>query len=147
MENMLVASVFRQRLGSLVLFFLLASGLVVGAADSHKPSQPADSSATKAVVKPWSRIVIIGASASSGFTESEPLGGPTTTQLRLNRYVDAALVSSHEPVRNFSSAMFFLQPESQGQSQSEKALQSNPSLVIALDFLFWFCYGDGSTDK
>jgi hypothetical protein len=40
-----------------------------------------------------------------------------------------------------------MQPEQQGQSQSERAAQSNPSLVVALDYLFWFCYGDGSTDK
>lgn len=138
----------RSRLRSLILFLLLASGLVVGAADSHEASQPADSHATKAAGKnPWSRIVIIGASASSGFTESEPLGGSITSQLRLNRYLDAALLTSHEPVRNFSSAMFFLQPEIQGQSQSERARQSNASLLVALDFLFWFCYGDGPTDK
>jgi hypothetical protein len=90
---------------------------------------------------------MIGASASAGFTESEPLGGPTTSQLRLNRYIDAAVVPSHEPVRNFSSAMFFMQPEAQGQSQSQRALQSKPTLIIALDFLFWFCYGDGPNDK
>jgi len=135
--------------GSVPLFVLLLSLITVSvcAADSQKPSKsekPAVPTNTKA---PWARIVMIGASASAGFTESEPLGGPTTLQLRLNRYLDAALVTSHEPVRNFSSAMFFMQPEGQGQTQSERALQSNPSLLIALDFLFWFCYGDGPTDK
>jgi hypothetical protein len=90
---------------------------------------------------------MIGASASAGFTESEPLGGPITPQLRLNRYIDAALLPSHDPVRNLSSAMFFMQPDAQGQSQSERALQSKPTMLVALDFLFWFCYGDGQTDK
>jgi len=90
---------------------------------------------------------MIGASASAGFNETEPFGGPTTSKLRLNRYLDAALQTSHEPVRNFSSAMFFMQPEGQGQSQSERALQANPSMLVALDYLFWFCYGDGATDK
>lgn len=90
---------------------------------------------------------MIGASASAGFTESEPFGGPITPQLRLSRYVDAALLAAHEPVRNLASAMFFMQPEGQGQSQSERALKSDPSLLVALDFLFWFCYGDGATDK
>jgi hypothetical protein len=139
-----------SRLRGIVPLFVLLSSLItvsVCAADSQKPSKsdkPAVPTITKA---PWSRIVMIGASASAGFTESEPLGGPTTLQLRLNRYLDAALVTSHEPVRNFSSAMFFMQPEGQGQTQSERALQSNPSLLVALDFLFWFCYGDGPTDK
>lgn len=106
------------------------------------------SSATNSSAKtPWSHIVMIGASASAGFTESEPFGGPITPQLRLSRYVDAALLAAHEPVRNLASAMFFMQPEGQGQSQSERALKSDPSLLVALDFLFWFCYGDGATDK
>ena len=148
---MWVSSFFRDRAGSisLALGLLLASEVFVDAADSHKSlaQSAASNTAISASKTPWSHIVMIGASASSGFTESEPLGGPTTSQLRLNRYVDAALLSSHEPARNLSSAMFFLQPESQGKSQSEKALQSNPSLVIALDFLFWFCYGDGPDDK
>jgi len=142
----------RARVG---VSFIVALSIILGfitlstpAADSQKESKSPKTAPTNATNKaPWSRIVMIGASASSGFTESEPLGGPTTSQLRLNRYIDAALLASHEPVRNFSSAMFFLQPEAQGQSQSERALQCNPSLLVGLDFLFWFCYGDGPTDR
>ncbi len=157
-KGMLAASVLRRQPGGnqsqrrqieRVLGLLLVCGLIgisVCAADSPKAAM-ASKSPERAEKAPWSRIVIIGASASAGFIESEPFGGPTTSKLRLNRYLDAALVASHEPVRNFASAMFFMQPEQQGQSQSERALQSNPSLVIALDYLFWFCYGDGSTDK
>src|SRR5262249_43218511 len=124
------------------LIFLVAILSVLGisvygaewqeAANARK--SPGVSAAEKA---PWSRIVMIGASASAGFIESEPFGGPTTSRLRLNRYLDAALQTSHEPVRNFSSAMFFMQPEGQGQSQSERAAQANPSLLVALDYLFW----------
>jgi hypothetical protein len=137
---------------SRALAFLLCIlwGLIsisVCAAESQKAAKTSKAGASAAEKAPWSRIVMIGASASAGFIESEPFGGPTTSKLRLNRYLDAALVASHEPVRNFSSAKFFMQPEGQGQSQSERALQSNPSLLVALDFLFWFCYGDGSTDK
>jgi hypothetical protein len=134
-------------LGFLVL--LLVSGFVgipVRAADSAKAASAGKSQGTNEKTL-WSRIVMIGASASAGFIESEPFGGPTTSKLRLNRYLDAALMATHEPVRNLASAMFFMQPEQQGQSQSERARQSNPSLVIALDFLFWYCYGDGPTDK
>ena len=136
-----------QNEGLLVLVLLLLTagftGVSVCAADSPKAAKTPEKTEKTA----WSRIVMIGASASAGFNESEPFGGPTTSRLRLNRYLDAALVPSHEPVRNFASAMFFMQPEQQGQSQSERALQSKPSLVIALDFLFWYCYGDGSTDR
>lgn len=139
------------RSGALILLLLPLLALVIArvlGSDSQPLARSAKASnANPSPKAPWSRIVMIGASASSGFTESEPLGGHTTSQLRLNRYLDAALLTSHEPVRNLSSAMFFMQPEAQGQSQAERALQANPTLVVALDFLFWFCYGDGATDN
>jgi len=42
--------------------------------------------------------------------------------------------------------MFFLHPEIEGRRQIGLALESKPTLVAGLDFLFWFCYGDGRTD-
>jgi hypothetical protein len=96
---------------------------------------------------PWERIVMIGASASAGFTASEPLGGPSTPQFRLSRYVDAALLVPHEPLQNLANTFFFLQPELMGRQQIEKTLQAKPTLVLGVDFLFWFCYGEGATDQ
>src|SRR5689334_20460429 len=141
---MLAASVLRKQTGCKpsqrqqarrilgLLLALLVTGFIgdsVCAADSQKAAIASKSPEIleKTEKSLWSRIVMIGASASAGFNESEPFGGPTTSRLRLNRYLDAALVGAHEPVRNFASAMFFMQPEQQGQSQSERALQSNPS--------------------
>lgn len=89
---------------------------------------------------------MIGASATAGFTASEPLGGTNTPWFILSRYVDAAVTVSHDPVRNFGSAFFFLQPQLIGQQQIARALTNNPTLVIGLDFPFWFCYGEGKTD-
>jgi len=89
---------------------------------------------------------MIGASATAGFTAAEPLGGTNTPWYALNRYVDAALTASHEPAQNFGSAFFFLQPRLIGQQQIARALTNNPTLVIGLDFPFWFCYGEGKTD-
>jgi hypothetical protein len=153
LASVLEKSAGRNRRQTRILAFLLLVIVCVGAipvwgADSQKSPKLSQSTANNSTTKtPWSHIVMIGASASAGFTESEPFGGPITPQLRLNRYIDAALLVSHEPVRNLSSAMFFMQPDAQGQSQSERALQSHPTLLVALDFLFWFCYGDGATDK
>jgi len=90
---------------------------------------------------------MVGASATAGFTESEPLGGPKTEQYRLSRYLDAALLVAHEPVQNLANAMFFIQPEAAGRYQIDQALHARPTLVIGIDFLFWFCYGEGPTDK
>lgn len=90
---------------------------------------------------------MIGASVSAGFTASEPLGGPSTPQFRLSRYVDAALLVAHEPVQNLANTFFFLQPELLGRQQVERTLESKPTLVLGVDFLFWFCYGEGATDE
>ena len=99
-----------------------------------------------AAESPWQRVVVIGASASAGFVLSEPFGGTHTARCRLNRYLDAAIATPHAPVKNLASALFFLNPESFGPLQVEAATNDRPSLVIGVDFLFWFCYGDGGSD-
>lgn len=96
---------------------------------------------------PWEGVVLIGASASAGFTASEPLGGHTTAQYRLSRYIDAAIIVHHPPARSFASTFFFMQPLEEGTREVEVALKTRPTLVLGADFLFWFCYGDGKTDE
>ena len=95
---------------------------------------------------PWKRVVMIGASVTSGFVASEPLGGTNTEMHRLSRYVEAALIAPHDPVKNLGSPFLFLQPEIVGPQQIEQALKEKPTLIIGVDFLFWFCYGAGKTD-
>jgi hypothetical protein len=97
--------------------------------------------------EPWRRIVMIGASATAGFTESELFGGPQTAQYKLSRYVEAALIGPHEPVRSLASTLLFLQPETEAQREIDLAKEAKPSMVIGVDFLFWFCYGEGRTDQ
>ena len=94
----------------------------------------------------WTRIVMVGASASAGFTFSEPFGGTNTLQCRLSPYLDAAVKVPHEPVKNLANALFFLQPEAAGQMEIEQALKLRPTLVVGVDFPFWFCYGEGTND-
>ena len=89
---------------------------------------------------------MIGASASAGFTVTEPFGGSNTLQCRLNYYLDAAIIAPHEPVKNLAHALFFLQPEAAGQMQVNQAIRTHPTLVVAVDFLFWFSYGRGTND-
>lgn len=92
------------------------------------------------------RVVVIGASASAGFTASEPLGGPKTPQYALDRYLDAALSTPHEQVRSFASTYLFLHPDPDAQRQVREAVAAKPTLVVGVDFLFWFCYGDATGD-
>src|SRR5262249_46708467 len=55
-------------------------------------------------------------------------------------------VAPHESARNLASALVFLQPEGGLRKQVDDALKAKPTLVLGLDFLFWFCYGEGTTD-
>jgi hypothetical protein len=100
----------------------------------------------RAADSPWQRVVVIGASASSGFVLSEPFGGTNTEKCKLSRYLDAAIAAPHEPLRNISTAMLFMRPEAIAAQEIEAITNTHPTLVIGVDFLFWFCYGDGRTD-
>lgn len=99
-----------------------------------------------AAESPWQRVVVIGASASAGFTMSEPFGGTNTDECQLSRYLDAAIKVPHAPVKNLANALLFLNPEAFGPLQVQAATNNHPTLVVGVDFLFWFCYGDGATD-
>src|SRR5207247_465117 len=135
----------------LTLLLLVLKGPIGVTGETEKPPAPASvrsaPSESAAAKPPWGRIVMVGASASAGFTESEPLGGPKTPQYRLSRYLDAALLAAHEPVQNLANSMFFIQPEAAGRYQIDQALKARPTLVVGIDFLFWFCYGEDPTDK
>src|SRR5262245_30244889 len=133
------------------VFTILLSGSFVQATELGEKTKEslatAASTGTVAPKSPWNRIVMVGASASAGFLQEEPLGGPKTDKYRLRHYLDAALLVPHKPVRSLANTLFFIQPEVEGKRQIELALEANPSLVLGLDFLFWFCYGDGRTDQ
>jgi|SRR5665213_1526951 len=102
--------------------------------------------AAVAADSPWQRIVMIGASASAGFVLSEPFGGTNTTKCKLNFYLDAAITAPHAPVKNLATSLMFMNPDAFAPMQVEAATNGNPTLVIAVDFLFWCCYGEGRTD-
>src|SRR5262249_34035492 len=57
------------------------------------------------------------------------------------RAIDVMLHRTPGTTRDFSTEMFFLAPDSTARSTVEKALALEPTLVIGIDFLFWFGYG------
>ena len=95
----------------------------------------------------FNRVVIVGASASAGYTASQSPNAPKVEQLRLNRYWDAALPAPHEPVKNLASILFFLSPERTASQQLAQAQALQPTLIAGPDFLFWFCYGTLDTNE
>ncbi len=92
------------------------------------------------------RVVVMGASASAGFTAASSPDGPTGDQLRLSRYVDAALLAPHEPVKSVADLLLFLSPERNARRQLDQAQAMQPSLLVGVDYLFWFCYGSPTTN-
>lgn len=79
----------------------------------------------------FDRILVIGASASAGFGQNQDLGVVTA----------AALGQKSSDVMNLASGGFFARPLRNGQRVMERAVEYDPTLVIAIDFPFWFAYG------
>ena len=104
--------------------------------------QDGPSLASSPTNSPWSRIVTIGASATAGMKDRDSVTDTNTALYRISRYLDAALLMPHEPVRNFGDPYFFLAPTPTGRRQIERTLKLEPSMVVGIDFLFWFCYGE-----
>jgi len=90
------------------------------------------------------RVVVIGASVSRGFTASQPFGGEKASRLRLDRYLDAALTAEHGPIVNDANHLLFQSAETEAKRQLARLQKRDPTVVVALDFLFWFLYGEPS---
>lgn len=125
------------------LFVLVCCGLrptAFGAeTGATKTTDPVESASAAPLLQ---RVVLIGASVSDGFLLASEVGAPTS----LSDVVEAALVAEHEPIRKSTSTMFFLSPLATGGKQVDFALSREPTLVLALDFLFWFGYGDVASE-
>ena len=93
------------------------------------------------------RVAVIGASASAGFgcvmrekreSDDYALGFRLIDMVRL-ACPELDIVST-----DMSSGFFFLSPIKNGATAAKRAADFKPDCVVALDFLFWYCYGDDS---
>jgi hypothetical protein len=111
------------RIGSATLTRFLASVFCVAAASTCSVHAQEKT--------PWTRIVIVGASVSDGFTASID----DDEDYALDRYLKAALLAPHEPVRNLANALFFMMPDASGSSQITQAMTNRPTLVVGIVLL------------
>jgi hypothetical protein len=143
-----------------LVLLALAGSLVVGcrpAETSHvEPPSPAPAVAPAAapvgVAAPptLDRVVTIGASATFGFgtrvvddTASPIRAAPTT----FAEVLDASIVRDRtEPVAGRGNLGFFGAPMRIGPVLVDEALAREPTLVVGIDFLFWFAYGMRAAD-
>jgi len=98
------------------------------------PAQPVDPA--------LERIAVVGASASAGWG----LRGEWGVSLSMEDFVEATLREPAQRVLGLGDGFFFMDPVMKGPKQIEKAAAIEPTLVVALDFLFWFGYGEVPDD-
>jgi len=95
------------------------------------------------------RVAVIGASASAGFgcvyreTRDD---GEYAASFRLIDMVKLACPELSLVTTDVSSGFFFLKPVANGAQAAKRAREFKPDCVLALDFLFWYCYGDDAPD-
>ena len=89
-------------------------------------------------------VVVLGASASAGFgvriTADHPSGTPVARELNLAAVLEVVL-PERTRLRSESTAFFFASPLETGKRQITAAIEAKPTLVVAIDYLFWFGYG------
>jgi len=89
------------------------------------------------------RVAVIGASASCGFGVEAETDGPfaaTTVPADMRTVVEAMLPET-AAVSGHCSIFFFTEPTAVGPKLMTDALATEPTMVFALDYLFWFGYG------
>ncbi len=121
-----------------LLLLLVPLPLAGGARPDGEGREPAP-----AVRPAWlARPVVLGASVSNGAGLAGELEVPTPFAF----LADAALTPG-EPSADLGDFFFFTDPVGRGARLVERALEASPTLVVALDFLFWYAFGDGIDDR
>ncbi|MBT8485187.1 MAG: hypothetical protein KJO43_06375 [Phycisphaerae bacterium] len=94
------------------------------------------------------RIAVVGASATVGFGATVPVDssfGEMNQPITLADVVRATLVRpERSEVTVHGDLFFFSDPMTHGPRLMDEALATDPTLVVAIDFLFWFGYGDNA---
>lgn len=114
------------------------------------PAGDVATQAAKPIPVDLTNAVVIGASVSAGCEASlpgfkpaslfDPMGHCTLSS------VLADITGSQEPWGR-GDTMFFMKPVALAEEQLNGALARQPSLVFAIDYLFWHVYGAGMSEE
>lgn len=83
------------------------------------------------------RPAIIGASISDGFGLYHQVGA----HVRLGDVLTASLRTAPAEITSRQTFVTFFNPPLVGREQVDAVLKADPTVVVALDFLFWYGYG------
>lgn len=118
--------------------FLIASLGSLALAIPQSPATPASES-----IPILQRIVVLGASLSDGYGLHPDVGVKTG----FSDVVHSTILVPHGSVRATTSLFFFTSPDSIGAKLVAQAKAADPTLVFAIDYLFWFGYGAAPSDE
>ncbi|MBC8522612.1 hypothetical protein H8D29_01665, partial [PVC group bacterium] len=91
----------------------------------------------------FSRVVVTGASVSSGFGVTTPpiKGDLGAYPVNMKHILEGMITTDHEAVEFFGDLLFFRKSKANAEAYIEKIKEHKPTLVIGIDFLFWFGHG------
>ncbi len=92
---------------------------------------------------PLSRVAVTGASVTAGFGLTTPpiKGDLGAHPINMKHIVEGMISVPHEEVAYFGKLAFFARPDANGEVLIDQLVAYDPSLVVAIDFLFWYAYG------
>ena len=90
------------------------------------------------------RVAVTGASVTAGWGVQTPLikGEFGGNPINLKHIIDAMILTPHEEVAYFGEPMFFTRPVVYGSKLIDEIIEYDPTLIVAVDYLFWFAYGN-----
>lgn len=123
---------------------------IAGAGASPAPStstaKDAPAAASTTAERPasvFSRIGLIGASATAGFGVVAQPRDPASKEMYSADLADVLIASSSEPITisRLGSVFFFSDPINHGRAAVDRLLQFKPTVIFGIDYLFWYGYG------
>ncbi len=128
-------------IGSLMLTWAAITSPAAAASSQETASATAEP-ARREVTPLVSNVRLIGASITAGFGNAAELKLGRNTPL--SKFLAAAWADHNQGAKfaGGGSNAFFRWPQTTGASQVRSARAAAPTLVIALDFLFWYGFGN-----